>query len=163
MTIHEGRWTARVTEERQPVLFLIGMRVNHWWRLDLIIWVGLAMGRMLAYLRRHPEAGMLTVGNWFGRTTMQVGYWRSLDHVVRFAEDPAAPHLPAWRGYFAKAYRSGAIGVWHETHPIDGFDCVYVNMPRFGLGKAFEHTRVNSATTTARKRARRNRRPLTTG
>lgn len=32
---------------------------------------------------------------------------------------------------------SGDVGIWHETYKIsrENYECVYVNMPEFGLGK----------------------------
>ncbi len=33
---------------------------------------------------------------------------------------------------------NGSIGIWHETYavPPGQFECVYVNMPRFGVAAA---------------------------
>ncbi|MES2584289.1 MAG: DUF4188 domain-containing protein [Pseudomonadota bacterium] len=39
------------------------------------------MPRMLAELQAKPELGMLGGEMWFGRTTILVQYWRSMDHV----------------------------------------------------------------------------------
>ena len=35
---------------------------------------------------------------------------------------------------------SGDVGIWHETYlvPAGGYECVYNNMPPFGLGEATE-------------------------
>ncbi|HEX3792276.1 MAG TPA: DUF4188 domain-containing protein [Pseudonocardiaceae bacterium] len=162
--IFPGRWTAQLTakpessgEDADVVLFLIGMRVNKLWRLDQYLWIGLAMVRMLAYLAKHPEAGMIRAHNWFGRTTMQVGYWRSLADLVAFAAEESQPHQPAWRRYYRTASRSGAVGVWHETYLIRAgqVESIYANMPRFGLAEAAEHVRVDRGTSSARQRVRR--------
>lgn len=159
--IFPGRWTARMTEDGEfgedgIVLFLIGMRVNQWWRLDQLFWVIRAMSGMLAHLNRHPEAGLLRARNWFGRTTMQVGYWRSLADLVEFAGDRESPHRPAWQRYYRKAATSAAIGIWHETYLVKpgGFETVYANMPAFGLAEATARVKVDRTTSSARQRIR---------
>ena len=162
--VFPGRWTAKPDPSAGPgeaavVLFLIGMRVNKWWRLDQYLWVFLAMAEMLRHLARHPEAGMIRARNWLGRTTMQVGYWRSLDDLVAFAADDGAPHAPAWRRYYRKASKSGAVGVWHETYLVNAgsFETIYANMPRFGLAEAIGHAKVDRTTSSSRQRVARSR------
>jgi len=55
--IFNGRYTAKTD---QPfVLFLIGMRINQWWRFDKWIPVASAMTPMLTTLFTHPEKGFL--------------------------------------------------------------------------------------------------------
>lgn len=55
--IFNGRYTAKT--DRPFVVFLIGMRVNRWWRLDKWIPVLSAMGPMLKTLFTNPEKGFL--------------------------------------------------------------------------------------------------------
>lgn len=155
--IDEGRWTAQLDDEDGVVLFLIGMRVNKPWRIDQWVWVGLAMGGMLAHLARHPELGLIRARNWFGRTTMQVGYWRSMEDLVKFASAEDAPHMPAWRRYYKKAHKSKAIGIWHETYLVKpgNVEAVYANMPRFGLGEATKLVPISRHTSSATQRVRR--------
>jgi hypothetical protein len=152
----QGRHTARLDQDG-VVVFLIGMRINHWWRPDLWLWMSRAMGEMLRYLHTHPEAGMISARNWFGRTTMQVGYWRSVEHLTEFAKATDLPHAPAWRRFNKQARTSNAVGVWHETYVVKPgtAEAVYVNMPEFGLAEATHHEPVTPATTsTARRMAR---------
>jgi hypothetical protein len=160
--IDEGRWTAQLDDEDGVVLFLIGMRINKPWRVDQWFWVTRAMGGMLAHLAKHPECGLIKARNWFGRTTMQVGYRRSMAHLVKFAADENAPHLPAWRKYYQRAAKSGAVGVWHETYLVKPGDAeaIYVNMPPFGLAEATKKVPVSRHTSSARQRARRSARAV---
>lgn len=153
-TIDEGRWTAEPDYENGVVLFLIGMRINKPWRIDQWLWVSLAMGGMLAHLAKHPETGLIKARNWFGRTTLQVGYWRSMEHLVGFAGDENAPHMPAWRKYYRRAAKSGAVGIWHETYVVKPgtTESIYGNMPPFGLAEATSKVRVNRHTSSARQR-----------
>ena len=67
------------------VVFLIGARVNRWWMLPAIWAVAGAMGRMMRELERDPELGLLGHESYTGRTTLAVQYWRSLDHLQRYA------------------------------------------------------------------------------
>jgi hypothetical protein len=99
---------------------------------------------------------MLRARNWFGRTTMQVGYWRSLSHLVEFAGDQDRPHLPAWRRYYRKVAKSASVGIWHETYLVrpGGFETVYANMPAFGLAEATEQVKIDRTTSSSRQRVR---------
>ena len=119
------------------VVFLIGMRVNRWWKISKWLSVAAAMPRMLKELAQHPELGYLGAEAWFGRTTILLSYWRSMDHLHAYAKSRTATHLPAWKRFNEVIGTSGDVGVWHETYrsrPGD-YEAVYVNMPAFGLAK----------------------------
>ncbi|MDI2027490.1 DUF4188 domain-containing protein [Saccharopolyspora sp. TS4A08] len=153
-TIDQGRWTANLDDHDGVVLFLIGMRINKPWRIDQWLWMFAAMGGMLAYLAKHPECGMIKARNWFGRTTMQVGYWRGVEELMRFASDDEGPHRPAWRRFYQRLAKSGSVGIWHETYVVKpgNAETVYVNMPAFGLAEATEKVRVSRRTGSAKQR-----------
>jgi hypothetical protein len=132
----DARMTAEL--EGEFVVFLIGMRVNRWWKPWKWLPVGAAMGRMIRETSAAPEIGLLGVESWFGRTTLMVQYWRSFELLERYATDRARQHLPAWAA-FNRAIRSdGDVGIWHETYRVapGTYETVYNNMPAFGLGRA---------------------------
>ncbi|HEY3254170.1 MAG TPA: DUF4188 domain-containing protein [Polyangiaceae bacterium] len=120
------------------VVFLIGMRVNRWWKVWQWLRTALAMPRMLRELAQHPELGMLGGEAWFGRTTILVSYWKSVDHLFGYARQRDGAHLPAWRAFNKLIGTNGDVGIWHETYIVQGgaHESVYVNMPAFGLAKA---------------------------
>jgi hypothetical protein len=151
--VFPGRFTARPRRESVTV-FLIGMRANRWWQVRRIARVAREMPRMLVHLSHDPEAGMLGFHNWFGRTTLLLSYWESPEHLQRFAADPAAPHLAAWRDFARRQTGTGSIGVWHETYqvPVSELEAVYVDMPAFGLAAATGHHPVGAGEHTARQR-----------
>lgn len=122
------------------VVFLIGMRINSFWKINKWFPVIMAMPRMLKELMCKPESGMISMHNWFGRTTILVQYWKSFDHLEAYAKDKSGEHYPAWREFNQKIRKSGAVGVWHETYKVTAgnYENIYVNMPPFGLGKAGE-------------------------
>lgn len=124
--------------EGEFVVFLIGMRINRWWKVWQWLRVALAMPRMIRELEQSPELGYLGGEQWFGRTTIMVQYWRSMDHLMRYAKSRDAAHLPAWRAFNKRVGTNGDVGIWHETYPARAgeYENVYVNMPRFGLAKA---------------------------
>jgi hypothetical protein len=135
--VHRGRWTAEVTEPL--VVFLIGMRVNKPWKVRQWWWVAQAMPRMLRRLAAAPELGLLHVEQFTrGRTSLIVQYWRSFEHLQRFARDRQLPHLDAWRRWNRQVRDSGDVGFWHETYLVQpgSVEAVYGNMPRFGLAAA---------------------------
>ena len=122
------------------VVFLIGMRVNRWWLVHKWLRVAMAMPRMLRELYARPELGFLGAESWFGRTTIMVSYWRSMEHLMAYAKSRQSDHLPAWRAFNQSIGTNGDVGIWHETyrvHPGD-YENVYVNMMPFGLGKVGE-------------------------
>lgn len=122
------------------VVFLIGMRINAWWRPDLWIPIIRSMGRMLRELREHPELGMLGIApTGFSNPIVLVQYWRSSQHLHRFASGRDLPHLPAWSDYNRRVRATNAVGIWHETYIVEPgqHESIYVNMPPFGLGAAF--------------------------
>jgi len=135
-TIARGRWT----HDRPGALtvFLIGMRINRFWRPDAWGPVVTAMGPMLAELSRTPESGFLgyqmSIG-WRGPVLIQ--YWRTPEDVYSYAGDREAAHRPAWAAFNKRARKvPGAVGVWHETYQISRAESVYVDMPPTGLARA---------------------------
>ena len=117
------------------VVFLIGARLNKWWKFWSFIDVGKAMNRMIEELQQHPELGMLHVERAGG---LLVQYWRSFDHLHAYARQRDAEHLPAWKDFNQKIGSNGDIGIWHETYLVqaDQYEAIYNNMPEFGLAKA---------------------------
>jgi len=136
------------------VVFLIGVRLIQPWRFWTIVPVSRAMGAMVNELTAHPELGCLGVEQWVGRTTIHVQYWRSRDHLMAYARATDRVHLPAWRRFNQVTARSNAIGIWHETYCVRAgeFECVYGNMPPFGLARATERVPVAGRAETARGR-----------
>jgi hypothetical protein len=130
----------RVTAELpgEFVVFLIGMRINQPLLVHQWLPVAAAMPRMIRELSRQPELGLLHAESWFSRTLLMVQYWRSMDQLLAYASNREAEHLPAWRAFNQAVGTRGAVGIWHETYSISPgrSESVYVNMPRFGLGKA---------------------------
>ncbi|CAM3537103.1 DUF4188 domain-containing protein [Deinococcus frigens] len=134
MTGGPTRLTAQLDGEF--VVFMIGMRVNKPWRIDAWLPVFLAMPRMLRELQARPDLGLLG-GQFHGPSLIQ--FWRSAEDLNAYARARENVHLPAWRAFNQKARSSdGAVGIWHETYRVQPgqYETVYVNMPKFGLGRA---------------------------
>ncbi|MEM9043574.1 MAG: DUF4188 domain-containing protein [Pseudomonadota bacterium] len=140
---------------KQPfVLFLIGMRINKWWKPWHWLPVFWAMGPMLKELRENPELGLLGVRAWFGRTIILVQYWESHDKLQAFATSTDHPHLPAWRHFNRRLKDTKSVGVWHETYQIEPgqFEGIYSSMPAFGLGTVFDRQEASGPLATAKGR-----------
>lgn len=120
------------------VVFLIGARINKWWKPHLYIPVGLAMRRMIAELQAHQDLGLLHVESWGGRNAIMVQYWRSFEHLHAYARSRDAEHLPAWADFYRKIGTGGDVGIWHETYLVRAgeYEAIYANMPEFGLARA---------------------------
>jgi hypothetical protein len=115
------------------VVFLIGMRINRWWKVHRWLPVVLAMPRMLRELASRPDAGLL--GAISGGLFM-VQYWESSEKLLAYASDRSGAHFPAWADFYRRIGKNGDVGIWHETYvvPQSHFESIYVNMPAFGLG-----------------------------
>ena len=148
-----GRFTAKTD---QPfVVFLIGMRINKWWRFDKWVPVAGAMTPMLTTLFTHPEKGFLHAEfywNFTGPITVQ--YWRSFEELEQFARQPSEPHLEAWKKFNQAIGMDGIVGIWHETYLVEPnkFKVFYGNMPKFGLRAAMDHREAVGRRETARLR-----------
>ena len=134
--IENGRMTH--DHDGELVVFLIGMRINRWWRPDLWLPVFNAMPPMLAELSRDPASGMLgyrlTLG---GGGPLLVMYWDSHELLYAYASQPDAQHRPAWTRFNQRARKApGAVGIWHETFQVAVAESIYAGMPVSGLAKA---------------------------
>jgi fumigallin biosynthesis monooxygenase-like protein len=148
-----GRFTADI--DGNFVVFIIGMRVNKPLKLRQWLPVAGAMPRMLRWLGKNPQAGLL--GYHSGgtpRAPMLVQYWRSFEDLERFAKQPDAPHLSPWRRFLKEIGNSGDVGIWHETYKVRAgeYEAVYGNMPVFGLAKATSHVPVGKRGESAARR-----------
>jgi hypothetical protein len=151
--INTERMTVRMPKDF--VVFLIGMRINKWWRPDLWMPVALAMPRMVRELERKPEAGLL--GYQFAgasNPSVMIQYWESPEHLFEYARSQDGEHFPAWVKFKRNAAKSGAVGIWHETYKIkrDSFECIYHNMPAYGLGRVGELVPARGMRKTAKQR-----------
>jgi len=150
--IIKERMTARM--EKGFVVFLIGMRVNSFWKINNWLPVAMSMPRMLKELAANPDSGYLGAEQWFGKTTIMVQYWESFEKLEAYARDRNGQHFPAWAAFNKNIKRSGDVGIWHETYKVEpgNYEVIYHNMPRFGLGKAGKLVPINSRTHAAKKR-----------
>jgi Domain of unknown function (DUF4188) len=141
----------RVTHGHRGELavFLIGMRVNRWWRVDQWLPAATAMPKMIKELYaakaaaergegEHPGflGHRLLIG---GRGPTVVQYWRTVGDIYSYASSADHEHRPAWTAFNARARRApGAVGIWHETFavPAGGHESIYVSMPPTGLAAA---------------------------
>lgn len=151
--IFPGRYAAQSSEPF--VVFLIGMRINRLLAVRSWSQVAAAMGPMLAELKRNPELGLLhaeTFLYWPGVALVQ--YWRSFEHLHAYANARDAAHLPAWAEFNRRIGSNGAVGIWHETYAVNPgqSECVYANMPRFGLARAMNHVPAVGRMQSARSR-----------
>ena len=117
------------------VVFLIGARINRWWKFPLHLWFAASMPKMIKELEAHPESGFL------GHETLGLGilvqYWRSLDQLIGYARARDHIHYPYWVKFNKKIGSNGDIGIWHETYLVHAgeYEAIYNNMPPYGLGK----------------------------
>ncbi len=132
----------RVTAEIEGdfVVFLIGLRINRFWKPWKWLPTLLAMPRMLRELEQAPESGFLGSNLYAAgpRRPMLVQYWRSFDQLESYARGHEGAHWPAWVEFNKRVGSSGDVGIWHETYliPAGSHESVYNNVPPTGLGDA---------------------------
>jgi Domain of unknown function (DUF4188) len=147
------RMTAQINGDF--VVFLIGMRINR----PLKVWKWLPvvrqMPRMLMELGKQPEIGLLHARTHFGfPNVLVVQYWRSFEHLQKYATNRNASHLPAWQSFNLAIGGNGDVGIWHETYLVKAgaYETVYNNMPPYGLGLAGSLEPATGSLKTARTR-----------
>ena len=149
--VFPGRFTAESHEGM--VVFIIGMRINKWRAVHKWLPVMVAMPAMIKELAIHKELGCLSSENFFKLPlTFMVQYWRSEEELHAYSK--GQKHLTAWKTFNQKARNNDAVGIYHETYIISPghSESIYVNMPEFGLAKAFGRKAITSANSSARQR-----------
>jgi hypothetical protein len=147
-----GRVAGRI--EGDFVVFLIGMRINKPWLPHKWLPVALAMPRMIKELEGAPKDVGFLGYTPLGLANM-VQYWRSFDHLERYARAHDAAHWPAWVDFNRRMKNSrGDVGIWHETYRISAgdYEAIYSGMPPYGLGKAGAAAAIRENTDSARQR-----------
>lgn len=137
--IFPGRYAATI--EGPFVVFVIGMRINRLWAVGKWLPVAKAMPPMIHELAANKNSGFLHAELALVlRGVVNIQYWRSFEHLHAYAHARDQKHLPAWAAYNRAVGNNGSVGVWHETYQVQAgsYECVYVNMPRWGLAVAGE-------------------------
>jgi len=150
--IYQGRYT--VDNDKDLVVFLIGMRINKRWAIHRWLPVFLAMPGMITELYRNKEQlGFLSTESYFGlRTTVMIQYWKTADDVLAYAK--MEKHLKAWQSFNQKLKGNDAVAVYHEMYQVKAgqYEAVYANMPKYGLAHALMHIPVGKGSNTSRER-----------
>ena len=147
--IYGSRMTVEI--EGDFVVFLIGMRINKFWKIHKWWPVLMAMRPMIKELERRPESGFL--GHIFGPVIVQ--YWRSFEQLEAYARSQDHLHWPAWVDFNKRMGKSrDDVGIWHETYQVRAgeYEAIYSGMPAYGLGKAGKLMPVGAKRESARER-----------
>ncbi|GGG26233.1 transcriptional regulator [Lysinibacillus alkalisoli] len=147
-----GRFT---TENKEDiVVFLIGMRINQYWKPHKWLPVFASMPPLIKELYQNKEAlGFLSMESYFGlRTSVMIQYWRSIDHLHAYAHQQQ--HLQAWKNFMQRVGKSNSVGIYHETYPITSgqYESVFSNMNDYGLAKALPKIPITASLHTAKQR-----------
>ena len=135
--IIDQRMTARI--EGDFVVFLIGLRINKWWKLHKWVPLMKTMPAMLKELQSLPQEETGFLGVTGGSATLSVQYWRSFEHLEAYAKSQSHAHFPVWVDFNKRMKQArGDVGIWHETYLVKAghYESVYSGMPPFGLGEA---------------------------
>lgn len=156
MTIIPGRMTD--THQGPLVVFLIGMRINHFHKPSRWLPVIRAMGPMIAELSRDPDSGFLGTETALcsPRQILLLQYWRDFDCLENYARRRDALHWPAWTAFNRSIGNDGTVGIYHETYAVAGgaHETIYGNMPPFGLARFAGSMPATGTRSQARQRMR---------
>ncbi|MFC6334079.1 DUF4188 domain-containing protein [Paenibacillus septentrionalis] len=134
--VQKGRFTA--LNDKDIVVFLIGMRINKRWALHKWLPVFFAMPGMIRELYMNKQKlGFMSLESYLGlRTTVMIQYWQSTEQLIAYAK--ADKHLKAWQKFNQLTRNNDAVAVYHETYFVKAgqYESIYVNMPPYGLGNA---------------------------
>ena len=74
-------------------------------------------------------------------------------------KNPGELHMDAWKRFNKAVGGDGSVGIWHETYQVtaSSYECVYGNMPEFGLAAASSRVPAEGAWKAARSRITRER------
>jgi hypothetical protein len=156
MSIIPGRMTD--SHEGPLVVFMIGMRINHFHKIGKWLPVFRAMGPMIRELSMNPESGF--IGTEYAlcslRQILLIQYWRDFDSLEAYARDRDANHWPAWTEFNRRIGNDGTVGIYHETYAVPGgaHETVYGNMPPFGLARFTGIVPATGSRNAARERMR---------
>ncbi|MGH3728022.1 MAG: DUF4188 domain-containing protein [Micromonosporaceae bacterium] len=137
-------------------VFITGMRINNFWKVHKWWPTFKSMAPILIAVRSNPELGLLDLHSYmYPRGAVMITYWRSIEHLERFANNPEEPHKTAWRNFLSRVGTTGDVGIWHETYviPAGHYEAVYTNIPfAAGLAAASRHVPVQEMGHTAVRR-----------
>ncbi|HEU5129023.1 MAG TPA: DUF4188 domain-containing protein [Glycomyces sp.] len=128
-----------VDYDEDLVVFTVGMRANKLWKVHKWWPVFAAMPAMLRELAADPSLGLLDSRTAVsGRVVMVVQYWRSADHLERYAHAQEHAHRGFWKRFNRAVKDDGDVGLWHELYRVKAgeYETSYVNMPPYGLARA---------------------------
>jgi hypothetical protein len=150
--IIKQRMTAEI--EGDFVIFLIGMRVNSFWKIHKWLPVALAMPKMIKELYAKPEIGCLGVQMLGGIPPGMVQYWRSFEHLDAYANNRDLTHFPEWVNFYKRLAGNNDVGIWHETYKVSAgsYETIYNNVPLMGLAKVSKAVPVSRRRETAKER-----------
>lgn len=121
------------------VVFIIGIRVNAFWRLTRWLPVIVTLRRVMRDLLRQPDIGLLGYRTRIGGRHMEITqYWRSFADLHAYAHERHGEHARAWEWFHRTIGQDGTVGLWHEAYlvPANRVESIYLNMPPHGLAEA---------------------------
>lgn len=139
--VRRGRWAAQYPDDL--CVFLIGARYNGPSKVDKEFgWMGQAMGDIVKDLQQNAEeTGYLghesaVTTEKDGSDTLLVVYFKSFDHLTRYARSRSNAHAGPWTKLLGLGRRDPNYGFWHESYKIHKgeTDAIYINCPPLGLG-----------------------------
>ena len=106
------RMTAQI--EGDFVFFLIGLKVNVWWKIHKWLPLLKTMPAMLKELDALPAQETGFLGYTSGGAVLSVQYWRSFAHLEAYAKSQEHAYFPVWRAFNKRMKHSrGDVGILH--------------------------------------------------
>lgn len=114
---------------RDIVIFIIGMKIQQWWKIRSWGKVFFVMSKMLKELYSMKASGLLhhEIG-LSGRNIVLIQYWTSLKSLHDYAYEKT--HAKAWAGFYKTAANAKGIDFFHETYFVkaEHYESIEVNL-----------------------------------
>ncbi len=131
--VHTGRFS--VSNSKEIVVFILGVRVNRFRMVRKWLPVIRAVNPMLRALAADRDSGLLGYSTYrrLPRELVVVQYWRGTEELIGFAHQEM--HRKAWNDFYRLATAGAAVGIWHETYvvPAGRYETIYGIVPKIAM------------------------------
>jgi len=126
-----------ISKEDNFVVFLVGININHLWKLHSWIPSILAIPKILNELTYITESGFLGYQLISHFPPVIAEYWKSVDDLENHTQYRYEKKYQAWNDFAQKINQNNDVDIWHEIYNVsDGESSrIYNGMPVYGTRK----------------------------
>ena len=109
----------RAHHNKPVCVFIFGLTIKHWWRVDIWLPIYWRFFRMTRQLTDNGHPCLSKIRTFYGLKPVTIQYWQSLSALRDFAQDQSGDHVVAWGAFntmLINAQRQNkqpSVGLWH--------------------------------------------------